>query len=101
MSTRAFGYVNENLKEIKEKYNKSKKRMEEIKEARRQEIEENSKKSAMKNITINLPELYDEKIQELIKKKILPSRSEAIRTALREFLKQEYNHNLELLGFFD
>ena len=55
----------------------------------------------MKNITINIPDLYDKKIQELIKKKLVPSRSEAVRTALREFLHQEYNGNLELLGFFD
>ena len=55
----------------------------------------------MKNISINIPELYDDKIQELIKKKLQPSRSEAIRTALREFLHQEYNTNLELLGFFE
>ena len=79
--------------------------MEEIKEARKQKNEARetgkSKKIPMKNITINIPNIYDAKIQELIKKKILPSRSEAIRTALREFLHQEYNTNLELLGFFD
>lgn len=40
----------------------------------------------MKNITINLPNIYDKKIQELIKKKITPSRSEAVRTSIREFL---------------
>lgn len=102
MSTKAFGYVNEDLKEIEEKHNKSKKRMEEIKEAKR-EAKENriSEKSSMKNITINFPELYDVNIQELIKLGILPSRSEAIRIALREFLNQEYGENLELLGFFD
>ncbi|TFG08521.1 MAG: ribbon-helix-helix protein, CopG family [Promethearchaeota archaeon] len=55
----------------------------------------------MRNITINLPTTYDKKIQELIKKKIIASRSEAIRTALREFLHNEYNYNLDLLGFFD
>ena len=59
----------------------------------------NSKKPRMKNITINLPECYDKAIQKLIKMKIVPSRSEAIRIALREFLHQEYN-NLKLLGFF-
>lgn len=102
MSTKAFGYVNEDLKEIEEKHNKSKKRMEEIKEAKR-EAKENriSEKSSMKNITINFPELYDVNIQKLIKLGIHPSRSEAIRIALREFLNQEYGENLELLGFFD
>ncbi len=54
----------------------------------------------MVNITINLPEIYDENIQKLIRMKILPSRSEAIRVALREFLHNEYK-NLKLLGFFE
>lgn len=54
----------------------------------------------MVNITINLPEIYDENIQKLIKMKVAASRSEAIRTALRDFLHKEYK-NLELLGFFD
>ena len=58
-----------------------------------------TKKPRMKNITIYLPEIYDENIQKLIKMKVVPSRSEAIRIALREFLHQEYN-NLKLLGFF-
>lgn len=54
----------------------------------------------LKNITINIPELYDKSLKELIKAKHVPSRSEAIRTALREFLYREYK-NLELLGFFE
>jgi Arc/MetJ-type ribon-helix-helix transcriptional regulator len=57
-------------------------------------------KPKMVNITINLPEIYDVNIQKLIKKKIVPSRSEAIRIALREFLHNEYK-NLNLLGFFE
>ncbi|MFX0071287.1 MAG: ribbon-helix-helix domain-containing protein [Candidatus Hermodarchaeota archaeon] len=63
----------------------------------------NKKKNSinMKNITINIPDIYDQRIKELIEKKIIPSRSEAIRTALREFLHNEYNYNLDLLGFFD
>lgn len=62
---------------------------------------QNNKKSApMKNITINIPDIYDDNIQLLIKQKLIPSRSEAIRTALREFLHKEYE-NLELLGFFE
>jgi Arc/MetJ-type ribon-helix-helix transcriptional regulator len=59
-----------------------------------------AKKPSMQNITINIPEIYDENIQKLIKMNIVPSRSEAIRTALREFLHHEY-HNLKLLGYFD
>lgn len=54
----------------------------------------------MQNITINIPELYDANIQKLIKAKVISSRSEAIRTAIREFLRSEYK-NLKLLGFFD
>jgi len=62
--------------------------------------ENNKKKKKMVNITINLPEIYDENIKKLISMKIVASRSEAIRTALRDFLHDEYN-NLKLLGFFE
>lgn len=58
------------------------------------------KKPAMQNITINIPDIYDVNIQKLIKMKVVPSRSEAIRTALREFFRNEFE-NLQLLGFFD
>ena len=62
---------------------------------------ENKKiKRKMVNITINLPYIYDENIQKLIRMKVTSSRSEAIRTALRDFLHKEYN-NLKLLGYFD
>ena len=53
----------------------------------------------IKNITINLPECYDNAIKKLIEQKVVASRSEAIRIALRDFLHQEYK-NLKLLGFF-
>ncbi|MHA1468841.1 MAG: ribbon-helix-helix domain-containing protein [Promethearchaeota archaeon] len=43
-------------------------------------------KRAMHNITINIPTLYDENIQKLIGMKLIASRSEAIRIALREFI---------------
>ena len=58
------------------------------------------KKNKMINITINIPECYDENIQKLIQMKIVPSRSEAIRTALRDFLHNEYKI-VKLLGYFD
>lgn len=57
-------------------------------------------KKGMVNITINLPHIYDENIQKLIKMKMTPSRSECIRTALREFIHKEYQF-LNLLGFFE
>jgi len=53
----------------------------------------------MKNITINLPYNYEENIQKLIEMKLIANRSEAIRTALREFLQREYNKNLKILNF--
>ena len=56
-------------------------------------------KRAMHNITINIPNLYDENIQRLIGMKLIASRSEAIRIALREFLNREFGENLELLGY--
>ena len=43
----------------------------------------------MQIITINLPEQYLQAIQSLQDIGIYPSRSEAIRTALREFLDSE------------
>ncbi len=57
-------------------------------------------KPKMVNITINLPHIYDENIQKLIKLKITANRSEAIRTALREYFQKE-EKNLDLLGYFD
>ena len=51
----------------------------------------------MKIITINLPEKYLEAIQTLNDLGVYPSRSEAIRTALSEFLGDELDmfENLE------
>jgi Arc/MetJ-type ribon-helix-helix transcriptional regulator len=51
----------------------------------------------MKIITINLPEKYLEAIQTLNDLGVYPSRSEAIRTALSEFLSDELKmfQNLE------
>ena len=57
-------------------------------------------KKGMVNITINIPEIYDENIQKLIKMKVISSRSAGIRTAIKEFLYREYDQNLGLLGFF-
>ena len=58
------------------------------------------KKNPMENITINIPEIYDENIQKLVRLKIVPNRSEAIRIALREFFQNEYK-KMQLLGFFE
>jgi len=59
-----------------------------------------NKKPKMVNITINLANIYDKNIQKLIRMKLVPSRSEAIRIALREYLTKEFE-NLELLGFYN
>jgi Arc/MetJ-type ribon-helix-helix transcriptional regulator len=56
-------------------------------------------KPPMRNITINIPDIYDKNIQKLIEMRLIASRSEAIRTALREFLQNEFE-NLKLLGYF-
>jgi len=55
----------------------------------------------MRNITINIPELYDENIQKLKEMKVIKSRSDLVRIAIGEYLQEEYNTNLDLLGYFD
>lgn len=52
----------------------------------------------MKNITIAMPEIYVDNIEKLQTIGMVPSRSEAIRLAIREFLKKEI-HICQLLGF--
>lgn len=85
---------------FKEKEKKKKqKKLEEEEFKRNIFVKKKNHKRTLKNITINIPKIYDENIQKLIKSKRFPSRSETIRTALREFLFSEYS-NLELLGFF-
>ncbi|MFX0042701.1 MAG: ribbon-helix-helix domain-containing protein [Candidatus Hodarchaeota archaeon] len=64
------------------------------------EDKKKKKKPKMVNITINIPDIYDKNIQRLVKMNLMPSRSEAIRTALREFLHKEYD-NLKLLDYFE
>lgn len=58
------------------------------------------KREKMKNITIALPEPYVTNIEKLQNIGMIPSRSEAIRVAIREFLKKEM-HTRELLGLVD
>ncbi|MEM2145240.1 MAG: type II toxin-antitoxin system ParD family antitoxin [Candidatus Jordarchaeaceae archaeon] len=47
------------------------------------------KKSTMKLISIKLPNAYIEGLNELVEMGIYPSRSEAIRVAVRDMLKKE------------
>lgn len=58
------------------------------------------KEAPMKNITINIPDLYDENLRKLIDDKIIESRSEGIRNALKEFIIKEFDTNLITLNFF-
>jgi Arc/MetJ-type ribon-helix-helix transcriptional regulator len=51
----------------------------------------NKKEMPLQIITINLPEQYLDAIQYLNDRGVYPSRSEAIRTALLEFLPKEMN----------
>ena len=46
-------------------------------------------KTKMKNITIALPNLYVNYLEGLVKVGLFPSRSEALRTAVRKYLKKE------------
>jgi len=43
----------------------------------------------LKIITVKIPEIYIELIDELVRLGIYPSRSEAIRVAIRDFLRRE------------
>ncbi len=46
-------------------------------------------KSNMRLITVHLPESYIAGLNELIKQRMYPSRSEAIRAAVRDLLRKE------------
>lgn len=50
----------------------------------------------MKNITINLPDDFVRTLKEFENAKIVPSRSEAVRLALRDFLREEVSLLLTL-----
>lgn len=55
-------------------------------------------KKKMVNITISLPEIFIENIERFQNAGIVASRSDAIRTAIREFLEKE-TAIISLLGF--
>jgi Arc/MetJ-type ribon-helix-helix transcriptional regulator len=50
----------------------------------------------MDNITLNIPEIYDENIQYLKNLGLVSNRSEAIREAVKVFLKKDFE-TLDLL----
>jgi antitoxin ParD1/3/4 len=43
----------------------------------------------MKLITLNLPQAYIDGLEKLVQMEIYPNRSEAIRMAVRDFLRKE------------
>jgi len=86
-------YINEDPPDIREEKEHLKKSLETIIKVKP------DRKKHLKNISLNYPNLYDECIKDLVFLGIYPSRSEAIRTAIRQFLQKEYKE-LELLGFF-
>ena len=45
----------------------------------------------VKVVTVHLPEPYLEAIDELVRKKLYPNRAEAIRMAVRDFIRMESN----------
>ncbi|OLS13405.1 MAG: hypothetical protein RBG13Loki_3001 [Promethearchaeota archaeon CR_4] len=49
------------------------------------------KNSKLVNVTINLPEVYLWNIDKLVGYGLFHSRSEALRTAIKEFLEKEFN----------
>jgi len=53
----------------------------------------------VQNITIYIPDLYDEDLRYLKERGAIKSRSGAIREALKQFLEEEYGTNLKLLNF--
>ena len=53
------------------------------------------------NISINYPIIYEDMIQRLIHAGIYPSRSEAIRTAIREFLYKDISFYNEIIERVD
>ena len=43
----------------------------------------------MKVVTVHLPEAYLDAIDELVRRKMYPNRAEAIRMAVRDFIRRE------------
>jgi Arc/MetJ-type ribon-helix-helix transcriptional regulator len=57
----------------------------------------NENEEPMENVTLNIPEIYDENIQYFIHLGLVSNRSEAIREALADFLKKDFE-TLDLLA---
>lgn len=57
-------------------------------------------KMNLRNITVYIPDIYDKNLLKLQKVGLIPSRSEGVRLAIRQFLQNEYK-DLEILGYFE
>ena len=44
----------------------------------------------MKAVTVHMPEPYLEALDELVRRKLYSNRAEAIRMAVREFIRREF-----------
>jgi len=44
----------------------------------------------VKLVTLNIPQVYLDGIEDLVEQDIYPNRSETIRIAIRDFLRKEY-----------
>lgn len=49
----------------------------------------------MRVLTVHVPELYVVALDELVERRLYPNRAEAIRMALRDFIKEENNSHDE------
>ena len=86
-------YLNEDPPDIKEEKEQLKKSFEAIIKG------EPDRKKHLINVSLNYPNFYDECIKDMIAVGLYPSRSEAVRTAVRQFLYKEYEE-LDFLGYF-
>lgn len=74
--------------------------MDNIKRTKKKRQEKNDHPKRMRNITINIPDIYDKNLLKLRELGMFPSRSEGVRLAIRQFLQNEYK-NLKILGWYD
>ncbi|RLG76917.1 MAG: hypothetical protein DRO12_03545 [Thermoprotei archaeon] len=83
--------VDPGISEIAQRTKELVKRREEErkKEERRRKEEKKKNKSILKLVSVHLPERYIEYLERLVKMGIYPSRSEAIRVAVRDLIRRE------------
>ena len=87
-------HINETSEEWKKRV------MNNIKRTKKKRQKKQDHPSGLRNITINIPNIYDKNLLKLQKLGMIPSRSEGVRIAIREFLQNEYKI-LKILGWYD